>query len=121
MVERNERKRLVLTLLIREGSVVTRDLVDRWNLSYSGAQALLEKYRNQSLVSREREPGPGPPVYRYFITRTGWRKAEWMALQGLRHLPGQSHLPGLEPPEELRIRPVLRGEPVQRIRPKLRD
>jgi len=117
MVERNERKRLVLALLIREGSVVTRDLVDQWNLSYSGAQALLEKYRIQSLVSREREPGPGPPVYRYFITRTGLRKAEWMALQGLRH-PQQSHLPGLEPesPPE-RIRPVLREG---RIRPKLR-
>ena len=36
---RNERKAAVLGLLLRDGSVTTRDLVHRWELSYSGAQA----------------------------------------------------------------------------------
>jgi len=118
MAERNERKGMVLELLIRQGSVTTRDLVDRWGLSYSGAQAALEKYRRQSLVSREREPGPGPPVYRYRITSTGLNKARWLVIQELLNPLEQEHLPGFKPEEPERIRPVLREE---RIRPNLRD
>ena len=81
MVGRNERKAMVLGLLLRVGSVTTRDLVERWELSHSGAQASLEKYRRSSLLARQREPGPGPPVYRYRLTTTGRRKAEWFIRQ----------------------------------------
>jgi len=112
----NERKVLVLGLLVKPGaSVVTRDLVDLYGLSYSGAQALLEKYRHQSLLTRRREPGIGPAVYRYFITETGLRKAQWLMLQGLLRSPAQGHLPGLEPEV---FRPRLAPE---RFKPKLID
>ena len=65
MVGRNERKAAVLGVLLRDGSITTRSLVERWNLNYSGAQASLERYRRSSLIGRFREPGPGPPVFRY--------------------------------------------------------
>ncbi len=81
MVGRNERKAVVLGLLLRVGSVTTRDLVERWDLSHSGGQASLEKYRRGSLLTRHREPDPGPPVYRYRLTTTGRRKAEWFIRQ----------------------------------------
>ncbi len=81
MVGRNERKAVVLGLLLRVGSVTTRDLLERWDLSHSGGQASLEKYRRGSLLTRQREPGPGPPVYRYRLTITGRRKAEWFIRQ----------------------------------------
>ena len=84
MVGRNERKAVVLGLVLRVGSVTTRDLVERWGLSYSGGQASLEKYRRGSLLARQREPGPGPPVYRYRLTTTGRRKAAWFATQSLK-------------------------------------
>lgn len=80
---RNERKAAVLGLLLRKESVVTRDLVERWSLTHSGAQASLENYRRHSLLSRKREPGPGPPVYRYILTNTGRQKAAWFAGQAL--------------------------------------
>jgi len=116
MAGRNERKAVVLGLLLRHGSVLTRDLVQRWGLSYSGAQAALEKYRHQGLLRREREPGPGPPVYRYFLGKAGRRKAMWMAGQALLQAREQEHLPGLEP-EEPRIKPVIRSE--ERLHPRL--
>lgn len=81
MVGRNERKAVVLGLLLRVGSVTTRDLVQRWDLSHSGGQASLEKYRRGSLLTRQQEPGPGPPVYRYRLTTTGRHKAEWFIRQ----------------------------------------
>lgn len=90
---RNERKAAVLGLLLRDGSVTTRDLVHRWDLSYSGAQASLEGYRRHSLLTRQREPTPGPPVFRYRLTKTGRRKAAWFAVKALakaRKRPRQS-------------------------------
>jgi len=119
MVDRNQRKGLVLGLLSRGDSITSADLAELWNLSRSGVSTMLAKYHVQGLVTRRREPGPGPPVYRYWITPTGLNKARWLATQGFLHPPEQGRLPGLAP-EELRIRPVLREEPVQRIRPKLR-
>jgi len=122
-MNRNERKVLVLGLLVPAGSsLVSRDLVNLWGLTPSGAQSLLEKYRHQSLISREREPGSGPPVYRYSITPTGLRKAGWLALQMLRHPPGQERLPGWVEPEEPELRGIrpptrLRG-PERGIRPQ---
>ncbi len=83
MVARNKRKAAVLGVLLRDGSITTKPLVERWNLSYSGAQASLERYRRSSLISRLREPGPGPPVYRYQLTRTGRRKAAWFVQRSL--------------------------------------
>lgn len=80
---RNQRKAALLGLLLRKESVVTRDLVERWSLTHSGAQASLENYRRHSLLSRKREPGPGPPVYRYILTNTGRQKAAWFAGQAL--------------------------------------
>lgn len=118
MAERNERKGMVLGLLLRQGSVVTRDLVERWGLSYGGAQACLEKYRHQSLLTRKKEPGPGPPVYRYHLTLTGHRKAQWMIGQMRIRAEEQLSFPGLEPEEPRVIRPpVHRGARV--IRPKV--
>jgi len=115
MVDRNQRKGLVLGILSRGGSITSADLAELWNLSRSGVSTMLAKYHVQGLVSRRREPGPGPPVYRYWITPTGLNKARWLATQGLLQPPGQERLPGLEP--DNRIRPVLREG---RIRPKLR-
>jgi len=121
MVDRNERKSLVLGLLSRGDSITSAELAELWNLSRSGVSTMLAKYHVQGLVTRRREPGPGPPVYRYWITPTGLNKARWLATQGFLHPPEQGHLPGLAP-EELRIRPVLREAPVQRIQPpKIRD
>jgi len=97
MVDRNERKSLVLGLLSRGDSITSAELAELWNLSRSGVSTMLAKYHVQGLVSRRREPGPGPPVYRYWITSTGLNKARWLATQGLLNLSGQEHLPGLEP------------------------
>ena len=83
MLGRNERKAAVLGVLLREGSVTTKSLVERWGLSHGGAQASLERYRRHSLLTRQREQGPGPPVYRYRLTTTGRRKAAWFAGQAL--------------------------------------
>jgi len=94
-------------------------MVEAFGLSQGGAATELNRYRVQGFLRRESEPGSGPPVYRYSLTRMGLTKANWWINQGLLHHPDQEPLPGL--PEELRIRPVLREEPVQRIRPKLRD
>jgi len=116
---RNERKALVLGMLTRQESVTSRDLVDRWGLSPSDAAQLLANYYRQNLISRERDSGPGPPVYRYRITSAGLRKVEWMVGQALLQPAGQEHLPGLAPVEPSeRIWPVVRKA---RIRPKLRS
>lgn len=121
MADRGERQRLVFGLIHRLGGAVTsRDLVEAFGLTQSGAATELNRYRVQGFLRRERDPGPGPPVYRYSLTRMGVTKTTWWINQGLLHHPEQEPLPGLAP-EELRIRPVLREEPVQRIRPKLRD
>jgi len=120
MADRNERKAMVLALVIRQGSVTSRDLVERWAVTPYNASMLLVKYQRQGLLHRDREPGPGPPVYRYSLTKSGYGRAVWMAMRGELQALGQRHLPGLEP-EELRIRPVLREESVQRVRPQLRD
>ena len=119
MAERNERKALVLGLLLRQGSLISRDLVERWQLSPSDASQILANYQHQGLLSRKKEPGPGPPVYRYHLTLTGRRKAEWMMRQTLIQAPEQLSFERLEPEEPSeRIRPVLREE---RLRPKLRE
>jgi len=122
MVDRNQRKGLVLGLLSRGGSVTSADLAELWNLSRSGVSTMLAKYHIQGLVTRRREPGPGPPVYRYWITPTGLNKARWLAIQGLLNPPGQERLPGMEAevfkprlaPE--RFKPQLAPE---RFKPKL--
>ena len=120
MAERGERQRLVLGLVYRRGSITSRDLVEDSGLTPGGAATELIRYQRQGLLHRDREPGPGPPVYRYRLTRSGLNKALWwIAEWQRRHPPGQAHLPGLEPEEPPeRIRPVLREE---RIRPNLRD
>jgi len=119
MAERNERKGMVLGLLLRQGSVTSRDLVERWGLTPFNASMLLVHYQRQGLLHRAREPGPGPPVYRYSLTRSGQRKADWMVRQALLQAKEQQYLPGLDPEEPSeRIRPVLREE---RIRPRLRE
>ena len=128
MVGRNQRKAAVLGLLLRVGSVTTRDVVERWGLSHSSGQASLEKYRRGSLLTRQREPGPGPPVYRYRLTTTGRRKAAWFAGQALvearkqpRRLRRQartSHRRLLRPSIHVRrvIRPqIYRQVPLERL------
>jgi len=103
-MDRNERKGMVLGLLLRQGSVTSRDLVERWRLSPSDASQILANYQRQSLLSRKREPGPGPPVYRYHLTLTGRRKAEWMVRQTLIQAREQLSFPGLNEPEVFRPR-----------------
>jgi len=121
VADRGERQRLVFGLILRLGSVTSRDLVEVFGLSHSGASTELARYQRQGFLHREPELGPGPPVFRYRLNKSGEDKARWWVEQGFLHPPGQEHLPGLAP-EEFRIRPVLREEPpVQRIRPKLRD
>ena len=113
MVGRNERKASVLGLLLRDGSVTTRSLVERWNLSYSGAQASLESYRRHSLISRIREPGPGPSVYRYTLTITGRRKAAWFVQRSL--AATRKRRPLVEPEVTQPIGPVLRPSVRRRL------
>lgn len=139
MLGRNERKAAVLGLLIRDGSATTGSLVERWNLSYSGAQASLERYRRNSLISRLREPGPGPPVYRYRLTKSGRKKAAWFVQRSLRtrkqrplevQTREQSPRTVVRPPIHKRrvIRPNVRGRRInhpdihgrQVVRPKIR-
>jgi len=117
VADRGERQRLVFGLIHRLGGTITsRDVVEAFGLSQGGAATELNRYRVQGFLRRESEPGPGPPIYRYSLTRMGLSKARWWAEQGfLLHPPEQEHLPGLEP--DNRIRPVLREG---RIRPKLR-
>jgi len=114
MAGRNERKALVLGLLLRQDSVTSRDLVERWGLSPSDAAQLLANYHRQSLISRDREPGPGPPVYRYRLTRAGERKVQWMVNQALLQAQEQLPLPGLEP-EERPERTVVRPPVTRRV------
>jgi len=107
MVDRNERKSLVLGLLSRGESTTSAELAELWSLSRSGVSTMLAKYHVQGLVSRRREPGPGPPVYRYWITPTGLNKVRWLATQGfLTRSGGQEHLPGLEPAPRV-VRPII--------------
>jgi len=123
VADRGERQRLVFGLIHRLGGTVTsRDLVEAFGLTQGGAATELNRYRVQGFLRREREPGGlGPPVYRYSLTRMGVTKTNWWINQGLLHHPEQESLPGLALEDHLRIRPVLREEPEQRIRPKLRD
>jgi len=114
MVERNERKGMVLGLLIHQDSVISRDLVELWGLSPSDAAQILANYQHQGLLHRQREPGPGPPVYRYTLNDKGRRKALWMVSQALLNPQEQRYLPGLEPKVELEPR-VIRP-PVHRAR-----
>lgn len=124
MVARNERKAAVLGVLLRDGSVTTRSLVVRWNLSYGGAQASLERYRRNALLSRIREPGPGPPVYRYTLTRTGRRKASWFVQRTLARpekqrspkAPPREQSPGAVPRAPVHSRAVIRPDiPIRRV------
>jgi len=115
MADRGERQARVLGLILRRGSITSRDLVEDQGLSHSGAATELARYQRQGLLHRERVSGIGPPVYVYTLTRSGLNKARWWTEQGLLQAPEQEHLPGLEP--DNRIRPVLREG---RIRPKLR-
>lgn len=94
MVGRDERKAVVLRHLLRIGLVTTRDLVERSAISHSGGQASLEKYRRGSLLTRQRELGPGLLVYRDRLTITGHRKSAWFIGQTLiadRHRPIDIH------------------------------
>jgi len=118
VADRGERQRLVFGLIYRLGGTVTsRDLVEAFGLTQSGAATELNRYRVQGFLRRESEPGPGPPVYRYSLSRMGLSKAKWWAEQGLLHPPEQDHLPGLEPESAPR---VIRPPRVQRVlRPKI--
>ena len=116
MADRNERKGLVLALLLDQGSVTSRDLMERWGLTPYNASMLLVKYQRQGLLHRDREPGPGPPVYRYTLTKSGRGKVAWMARQGALQALGQRHLPGMGPET---FRPRLVVEQPQTYRPKL--
>jgi len=121
VADRGERQRLVFALIHRLGGMITsRDMVEAFGLSQSGAATELSRYWRQGLLRRERVPGIGPSVYTYTLTRGGLNKARWWISQGLMQPQEQVPLPGLAR-EEPRVRPVLREEPVQRIRPKLRD
>jgi len=120
VADRGERQRLVFGLIHRLGGTITsRDLVEAFGLSQSGAATELNRYRVQGFLRRESEPGPGPPVYRYSLTRMGLTKANWWIKQReLLHPPGQGHLPGLEPvePEPRVIRPRIQRV----VRPDIR-
>jgi len=114
VADRGERQRLVFGLIHRLGGAITsRDMVEAFGLSQGGAATELNRYRVQGFLRRESEPGPGPPVYRYSLTRMGLSKARWWVEQGLLHPPGQERLPGLEPeqPERRIIRPVIHSRP----------
>jgi len=92
-------------------------MVEAFGLSQGGAATELNRYRVQGFLRRQREPGgPGPPVYRYSLTRMGLTKANWWINQGLLHHPEQEPLTGL--PEE--FRPRLAPAPSsEQFRPKL--
>lgn len=110
MADRGERQRLVFGLIYRLGGTITsRDMVEAFGLTQSGAATELNRYRVQGFLRRQSEPGPGPPVYRYSLTRMGLSKARWMVSQGLLQAEQQEHLPGLEPvePEPRVVRPVI--------------
>jgi len=120
MVERGERQARVLGLILRRGTITSRDLVENQGLTHGGAATELARYQRQGLLHRDREPGgPGPPVYRYRLTRTGENKARWLMNQARLRAKEQEYLPGLDPKESSdRIRPVFREE---RVRPRLRE
>jgi len=97
VADRGERQRLVFGLIHRLGGTVTsRDLVEAFGLTQSGAATELNRYRVQGFLRRESEPGPGPPVYRYSLSRMGVTKANWWIRQQLLHPPEQMPLE-LEP------------------------
>jgi len=117
MADRGERQRLVFELIHRlGGSITSRDMVEAFGLSQGGAATELNRYRVQGFLRRESELGPGPPVYRYSLTRMGFTKARWWVDQGFLKPPGQEHLPGLGPET---YRPRLVPERPQTYRPKL--
>jgi len=95
--------------------ITSRDMVEAFGLSQSGAATELSRYWRQNLLRRERVPGIGPPVYAYTLTRGGLNKARWWIEQGLLHPAEQESLPGLEPEV---FRPRLAPE---RFKPKLID
>jgi len=120
MAARGERQRLTFGLIRRlGGSITSRDLAEAFGLSLSGAATDLARYQRQGLLHRERMAGPGPPVYVYSLTRTGFNKARWWAERGYLQPPEQEHLPGLEPeePERRVIRPVVHRRRL--IRPEI--
>ncbi len=113
MVDRNVRKGMVLGLLLEQGSsVLSRDLVELWGLTPFNASMLLVHYQRQGLLHRDREPGPGPPVYRYRLNGMGRRKALWLFGQALE----QKRLPGLELEPEVGAEPRVLRPPVHRAR-----
>lgn len=118
MVERGERQARVLGLILRRGTITSRDLAEDQGLTHGGAASELARYQRQGLLHRDREPGgPGPPVYRYSLTRSGSNKARWLVEQARLKALEQEYLPGLEPvePEPKVIRPR-----VQRVlRPRI--
>jgi len=125
MAERGERQARVFGLLLRRsqggvvGTITSRDLVEAWGLTQGGAATELARYQRQGLLHRDREPGPGPPVYRYRLTRTGERKAAWLVGQARLQAQEQEYLPGLEPevePEPRVIRPPVHRARVLRPR-----
>lgn len=117
-VGRNDRKAMVLQLLLSQVSVLSRDLVELWGLRRTDAAQVLGNYRRQGLLSRKREPGPGPIIYRYRLTLTGRRKAEWMVGQMRIRAQEQLSFPGLEPEEPRVLRPPVHRE-ARVIRPKV--
>jgi len=122
MAERGERQRLVFGLIRDMGWITSRDLVESFGLSKSGAATELSRYQVQGFLHRERVPGGvGPPIYRYRLNKSGEDKARWWADQGFLTPSGQEHLPGLEPLEpELRrrvVRPVIHRRRV--VRPEI--
>jgi len=119
MVERGERRARVLGLILRRGgTIISRDLIEDQGLTHAAAATELARYQRQGLLHRDREPGgPGPPVYRYRLTRTGEKKAQWLINQARLQALEQKHLPGLEPVES---EPKVIRPRVQRVlRPRI--
>jgi len=107
MADRGERQRLVFKLIRLYGSVTSRDLVDVFGISHSGAATELARYQRQGFLHREPDEGLGPPVYRYRLNKSGEVKFQWWVDQGFLQPQGQEHLPGLEPVERRVVRPVI--------------
>ena len=106
-MEPNGRKGQILGYLLRARQTTSREVADALGIGLDNASHLLSRYHGYGLLHRERQRGPGPPVWVWSATRTGERKAAWLARQGLMRQVGQAPLPGLEPDEPRVIRPAV--------------
>jgi len=113
MAERGERQRLVFELIRLYGFVTSRDLVDAFGISHSGAATELARYQRQGFLHREREPGLGPPVYKYSLNKTGEIKARWWVAQGFGSVLES------EQPERSFVKPVIRRESRNVYKPQI--